>query len=65
MEQVHVSADTKIPAKGVQPPGSSSTLALVSDFAWKVWRVWVQAAFMEILLPHRHWDTRVLSAHSP
>lgn len=31
MEQVHVSADTKTPAKGVQPPGSSSMLALVSD----------------------------------
>lgn len=65
MEQVHVSADTRTLAKGVQPPGSSSMLALVSDFARKVWRVWVQAAFTEILLSQRHWDTRLLSAHSP
>lgn len=31
LEQVHASADTKSPAWGVRPPGSSSRLALVSD----------------------------------
>ena len=34
-------------------------------FPWKVCRVWVQAAFLQILLPRRHLVSCLLSVRSP